>query len=279
MLGRLIHLCSILPPVRKVFWRQFYQVVTSKYKFDDWTCMNLGYTPLEGELKLDLEPSEEANRYGFQLYHFVCSAVDLKGKKVAEIGCGRGGGAYYVARQFQPESLVGVDFSSKCVDMARERYQLRGLSFATGDAEALTYPDNSFDAIINIESSHCYGNVDKFLSEARRILRPGGHLLFADFRDIEQVETLRQQFSRCGMSIVEQTDITPNVVRALDLDTDRKRKFFENLKDAKSFKRLEPLAGMRGSKVFEALETRQVIHRRVILQNTKAEFTRSAATA
>ena len=57
-----------------------------------------------------------------------------------------------------------------------------GLAFEVGDAERMPFPDASFDAVVNVESSHCYPSMPAFLSEVRRVLRPGGHFLYADLR-------------------------------------------------------------------------------------------------
>jgi ubiquinone/menaquinone biosynthesis C-methylase UbiE len=46
----------------------------------------------------------------------------------------------------------------------------------------MPFPDASFDAVINVESSHCYPSMGRFLSEVHRVLRPRGSLLFADLR-------------------------------------------------------------------------------------------------
>ena len=42
---------------------------------------------------LPLEPEDEQNRYGIQLYHRTATQADLSGKKVLEVSCGHGGGA------------------------------------------------------------------------------------------------------------------------------------------------------------------------------------------
>ncbi len=44
--------------------------------------------------------------------------------------------------------------------------------------------------MINIESSHCYGSMTRFLSEVSRVLRPNGYLLLADLRGTDGVEVL-----------------------------------------------------------------------------------------
>jgi SAM-dependent methyltransferase len=69
-------------------------------------------------------------------------------------------------------TAVGVDFSSEMVQLASRRYP--GIRFHEGDAEALAFPDASFDAVtINFGVLHL-ARPDTALAEARRVLVPGG---------------------------------------------------------------------------------------------------------
>ena len=69
-------------------------------------------------------------------------------------------------------SAVGVDFSSEMVRLAASRYP--GIVFQEGDAEALAFPDESFDAVtLNFGVLHL-ARPDAALAEARRVLVPGG---------------------------------------------------------------------------------------------------------
>jgi SAM-dependent methyltransferase len=71
---------------------------------------------------------------------------------------------------------LGVDFSSEMIALARARQP--GLAFEEGDAEALTFPDASFDAVtINFGVLHLE-RPDRALAESRRVLRPGGRCAF-----------------------------------------------------------------------------------------------------
>jgi ubiquinone/menaquinone biosynthesis C-methylase UbiE len=63
-----------------------------------------------------------------------------------------------------------------------EHIGIPGLTFKSGAAEALPFDDESFDVVINIESSHCYQSIAKFLSSVHRVLRPNGYFAFAEFR-------------------------------------------------------------------------------------------------
>ncbi len=73
-------------------------------------------------------------------------------------------------------SVVGVDFSSEMVALASRRH--RSIEFVEGDAEALAFPDRSFDAVaINFGVLHL-ARPDAALAEARRVLKPRGRCAF-----------------------------------------------------------------------------------------------------
>jgi SAM-dependent methyltransferase len=80
-----------------------------------------------------------------------------------------------------PASYTGLDLNPAGIALCRKRHNLPSLDFVRGDAENLPFPDQSFDAVINIESSHCYLG-SPASSPTRGVLRPGGHFLYADLR-------------------------------------------------------------------------------------------------
>lgn len=208
-------------------WREAYQFLSRVHDGKDWSFMNYGYAPLRINAKkpnasVTLEQTDENNRYCIQLYHHLAEKVPINGKTVLEIGSGRGGGAYYLKRYMHPARMVGVDFSKNAVAFCNRHYRMDGLFFNTGDAEALPYPDNSFDVVVNVESSHCYNAVAPFLARVKRILKPGGYLLFADFRGKDEIQALRQALRNAGMAVVLEKDITANVLEALFQDSARK---------------------------------------------------------
>lgn len=93
-----------------------------------------------------------------------------RGTRLLDVASGPG----YVAAAaaLSGASVVGVDFSSEMVALARARYP--ALEFVEGDAEALSFPDRSFDAVaINFGVLHLE-RPDTALAEARRVLTPGG---------------------------------------------------------------------------------------------------------
>jgi ubiquinone/menaquinone biosynthesis C-methylase UbiE len=230
--------------------------------------LNYGYAALDPcEESIELQAEEECEQhYSLRLYHRVASAIDLRGKDVLDVGCGRGGGASFVMRHLGPRSVTGVDYVQEAVASCNSRYRLEGLSFTRGDAEDLPFSEDSFDVVLNVESSHCYPSVDRFFEEVVRVLRTQGYLLFADLRAREQMDRLRDQLTRSGLSIVAEESITRNVLRALELDSDRRLTQIRSRAPRWIHPSVANFAGVEGSPVFEALRTGRVDYVRFVAQ-------------
>jgi SAM-dependent methyltransferase len=246
----------VSPLFRRFMMRSWYEMLVVLDRDRDLTFMNYGYSglsPTANEITLNGE--EQADRYGIQLYHHVAGAIDLRGKDVVEVGSGRGGGASYISRYLKPGSMVGIDFSKKAIEFCENYYSINGLSFSQGDAENLPLADGTVDVVINLESSHCYGSMTRFLSEVYRVLRPDGYFLFSDHRNHDRIDLLREQLKGSGLQLVRENDITLNVVRALELDNDRKQRLIED-KCPKILKReAEEFAAIKGTRAYETFKT------------------------
>jgi ubiquinone/menaquinone biosynthesis C-methylase UbiE len=254
------------PAFKRFLWRRWYQYLAG-YQVTDWGFMNYGYASLQpDESPLALQPEDEPNRYSIQLYHYVAGRAALEGRDVLEVGCGRGGGASFVKRYLRPKQMTGVDFSPKAVRFCRERHRQDGLSFVVGDAEALPLEGDSFDAVLNVESSHCYGSMPAFLAQVRRVLRPGGHFLFADLRSKEDRGRLHQNLVDSGMTIVEQEDITANVVEALTRDSRRKLQLLEQHGNQRLMSVFRQFAAIEGSGVYEGFRNGSAAYLRYTLR-------------
>jgi SAM-dependent methyltransferase len=232
----------------------------------DSVFLNYGYGPLDGNTNgLKLEPDDEADRISIQLYFRVAGSQDLRGKDILEIGSGRGGGASFIARYLHPASMTGIDLSVRSVRDCRRRHRVEGLTFLRGEAEHLPLPSGSFDAVVNVESSHAYPSFERFLSEAARVLRPDGRLLFADFRPREEFARVRVQLKE-RFTIVEEEVITANVVRALELDSDRRIRLIEKRVPRFLRKGMRIFAGVNGTPMFEAFASGAFQYIRFVLQ-------------
>ena len=201
-------------PSVKFFAKHYYPFIT-RTSGDDLEFMNWGYEE-DPPMTLPLEGSDEPNRFPIQLYHRTATQVDLKGKKVLEVSCGHGGGASYLVRTLGPASYTGLDLNAAGVDSCRKRHQLRGLDFVQGNAESLPFPDQSFDAVINIEASHLYPQFPRFLAEVARVLRPGGHFLYADVRQGDGVAKWNEDLGDAPMRLISEKVINGEVARAVE---------------------------------------------------------------
>jgi 2-polyprenyl-3-methyl-5-hydroxy-6-metoxy-1,4-benzoquinol methylase len=106
-------------------------------------------------------------------------AKDIRGKRILEIGCGRGGFACWMARQGVAQEIVAQDFSAVAVAKGESfaaQQGLSGITWQTGDIEAINYPDNCFDTVISCETIEHVPHPRQALRELARVLKPGGRL-------------------------------------------------------------------------------------------------------
>jgi SAM-dependent methyltransferase len=242
--------------VRRFVWRACYGALAKRVSTPDWAFMNYGYAPASLDVGAPpLSSFDEPDRLCIQLYLHAIGGLDLRDRDVLEVGSGRGGGASFISRYLQPRSMTGLDFSPEAVELCNRHRLAPGLVFVCGDALSMPFPDSSFDAVVNIESSHCYESMDTFLSEVCRVLRPGGRLLFADLRSIDGVNTLREQFRGCGLMVEEEADITTNVLTALQLDNARKLELIDAFIPRVFHRPFRVFAGIAGTRNYTALES------------------------
>jgi SAM-dependent methyltransferase len=279
----------IFPRLKSIMWREAYQFLSRVYTKTDWKFMNYGYTSLDGSDGIAvLDRPDEENRFCIQLYHYLASAVDLRGLRVLEVGSGRGGGADYLHRYLTPKTMVGVDFSKNAVAFCNQSYPLNGLAFKAGNAEALPFGNDRFDAVINVESSHCYNSMGGFLEQVKRVLSPGGHFLFADFRGRDDLGALKAHIRASGLAVVKEIDISANVLEALRQDSERKtREINTKIAEALGLADNSPATGVKArlhglivtlileftgakdSTIYKELQTGDTIYMSYVLQKQK----------
>src|ERR1700739_2051151 len=134
----------IPPPVRKQLRKLQYNNFAKKHiEFNEVIrYLNLGYNSPE---KLNLSDYDEPFRLNIQLYHELIKDIELSGKNVLEIGCGFGGGCYYMATYFKPVSVTGIDISYKNIDMCNRLHKVPNTQYLERDAEHTQLPGESFD--------------------------------------------------------------------------------------------------------------------------------------
>ena len=251
----------ISPEVRKCLWKWWYQRLAKRGQETGWAYMNYGYTSLNGSPKLDLEEKDENDRHFIQLYHYAATAVPIENNNVLEVGSGRGGGTSFVARYHSPAEMIGLDFSPTAISLSQKMHgDIPNLTFVHGDAEKLPFEDHNFDVVINVESSHCYGNMEKFLNEVKRVLKPDGYFLWCDLRAGKDRELISNQFQNSGLEIVQEKDITKNIIIALDKMSKKRKSAIQEKVPFPIRKIFESYAGVKGSKIHNSFINGNLIY-------------------
>lgn len=210
---------------------------------------------------LPLPPEDERNRRCIQLYHHVAALGDLRGKDVLEVSCGHGGGAAYLARTFIPKAYTGLDLNRSGIEFCRRRHAERGLRFLQGDASNLPFESAKFDAVINVEASHCYPSFERFLSEVSRVLRPGGELLYADFRFSDGFEKWDAALAGCPLEILAEGRIHAEVLKGMDLNSERSLGLVQRLLPLPLQSLGRDFAGVQGSRIHRSLASGEISYR------------------
>lgn len=253
------HLFSI-GRIRKAIWQLWYPFLTRQLHGEGVLFLNYAYEE-DPPLGLKLSSEDEKNRACIQLYHHVATQVELRGKKVLEVSCGHGGGASYLTRTLQPQHYTGLDLNPSGIRFCQKHHQVAGLNFVEGDAENLPFEANSFDAVINVEASHCYSTFPRFLAEVARVLRPGGHFLYADFRFADRQAEWEKALAEAPLQIQHQRNINTEVLRGMERNSPRSLQLIAQHLP----KFLHPLgrdfAGVKGSRIYNALESDALSYR------------------
>lgn len=134
-----------------------------------------------------------AFRYDF-LNRFLSAGIDvgwrkkaikqllgLKPQKILDVATGTADFAITSYEILKPEKIIGIDISDGMLEIGRKKIAKAGLQnsieLLNGDSEAILFDDNSFDAVTVAFGVRNFENLEKGLSEIKRVLKPGGKLI------------------------------------------------------------------------------------------------------
>ena len=142
--------------------------------FGYWAAIDLG------------APLREADRVRSQedLYRLVLAAVGVTASsRLLEVGCGRGLGCAMALAEFGPAEVHGVDVHPEQVRRARQTKAGGSgrLGFRLGSASSLPFPGDSFDCLYSVEAAQHFPSLRDFVTEAARVLAPGGRITVSTF--------------------------------------------------------------------------------------------------
>ena len=138
-----------------------------------------------------------AKRYDF-LNRFLSVGIDIgwrkKGLKqlvaikpttLLDVATGTADVAILASSMLNPEKIIGIDISDGMLEIGRQKIKKLSLEnkieLFNGDSEAIKFEDNSFDAVTVSFGVRNFQDLEKGLSEIKRVLKPGGKLMVLEF--------------------------------------------------------------------------------------------------
>ncbi len=146
----------------------------------------------------------------------VCDSARIRsGERILDVGCGLGGTLASLNERFSHVDLTGLNIDQRQLDYARENVQVaptNRLTWTHGDACEMPFEDASFDVVTALECAFHFDSRERFLSEVRRVLRPGGRFALCDLMPAPHARPLLfakdMFFSGYVGKLVGPTDIT-----------------------------------------------------------------------
>lgn len=145
-------------------------------------------TPEMEALKVRLKATWMAGDYGHFAKYLEPGALEIlartplePGLRVLDVATGAGQFAIPAARA--GARVTGLDLAANSIAQARARALAEGLDvqFDEGDAEALPYPDASFDLVVSLIGAMFAPQPDLVAAELLRVVRPGGRIVLANW--------------------------------------------------------------------------------------------------
>lgn len=165
----------------------------------------------------------------------IDNALVRPGDNVLDVGCGTGEVTLLAKSRAKEGRVYGIDPAPEMIEVARKKAARKNLEidFRVGVIESLPFPDASIDVVTSSLMMHHLPDDLKVrgLAEVYRVLKPGGHLLIADFMNPTSslvnhlflaftqhralksgIEDLRRLLTKAGFAQVTQADETVLVI-------------------------------------------------------------------
>lgn len=139
-------------------------------------------------------PEDNLDRATDNLIDELASLCNLESTtKILDAGCGIGTPAIYLNRKYG-SLITGVSTSSKGISIAGKQLPnedaKKSICFMVADMTATGFPDESFDVVWVMESSHLVKDKKLLMKEFYRLLKPGGYVLLADVMLSKEINTV-----------------------------------------------------------------------------------------
>jgi len=260
------------PGALKASYKRFYDGVSAQLADSPYGpfsfFLNYGYvadgSPERAVVTL---PEHYINRNSVKLVLELIGDCPVDGQRVLDVGCGRGGTVHTLTTFFQPARVSGLDLSTKAIEFCRQAHKDKRVSFHEGDAENLPFAAARFDIVTNVESSHSYPSIHRFYAEVARVLAPGGHFLYTDALSAQQVTSSLAYLDHLGLALVDDRDITRNVLLSCDEIAATRVQAFDQRNDQNL---MQNFLATPGSQVYEEMRSGRWTYRIFKLRKQQA---------
>ncbi|MEM7727211.1 MAG: methyltransferase domain-containing protein [Cyanobacteria bacterium P01_A01_bin.45] len=158
----------------------------------------------------------------FNLMEKLLGFIPEKKGTILDVGCGLGATTSYLLKYYSSERVVGINISPQQIE--RSTVNTPECKLICMDAVQMEFEDDLFDNIICVEAAFYFNTREKFLKEAYRVLKPGGHLILCDLifentkllgdwivpqkNIIKEIEEYKSLYQQAGFQLSELVDAT-----------------------------------------------------------------------
>lgn len=128
----------------------------------------------------------------------VSRLQDKKYNDILEVACGTGRTTKHLASSVKHDTLTATDLNPDMINVAKQKVPDPVIKWMPADAMELPFDDNSFDLVVIQFGIMFFPDRPKGLSEAYRVLKPGGKLIFSTWDKTENVPGIYE-----GRSVIE----------------------------------------------------------------------------
>ena len=157
-----------------------FQKVRIKIKYKKRCFPYMKQDNIESEIKERFNELSDIFPDSIETSDFRVSAVlkffgNIKGKKVLDVGCGKGRFSKIMADK--GAITTGIDPSEKMIEDAKK---IKNANFILGSATKLNFPDKSFDYVLSVEAVEHIPETEKAVKEMIRVLKDNGKIVIID---------------------------------------------------------------------------------------------------
>lgn len=167
------------------------------------------------------------------LVQHLLDRMPKKTGTVLDVACGKGETTRCLLDYYPAEAISAINISERQIEVARGN--VPGANFRCMDATALEFADASFDNIMCVEAAFHFDTRREFLTEALRVLKPGGTLAMSDILMTREAEKARLYHTEANylVDVAEYTEMLKSLgfrnIRIDDVTEQCWRGFFRYL--------------------------------------------------